>query len=159
MSSREEWTLTERAAYEMVHSIGTGRLAQRRRVEPRTISNEVNAYLCSNKLGLEDAIDYELTFNRADILHAHARRLNHLCAPLPCPHRRLGDASLFERFTAWQGAMGRTVQHIHDAFDPDSPGGAGVSRQEAERIATAGYHHMTQFITFLEEIKALQEVE
>ncbi|MEJ1487190.1 MAG: phage regulatory CII family protein [Candidatus Sedimenticola sp. (ex Thyasira tokunagai)] len=163
MSYKKETTALERAAKNLVkqfeHDGKTGAQAMAPFLgkEPNTVSNEVNPNYPQAKLGLLDAVLMELAAQQYPLLHEHARMTHHICLPLPDPKHIAGDASLFERFVAWQGAMGRTCQHIHEAFDPEGDQGAGISHNEAEAIAQAGYHQMSLFLGFLAEIRQISE--
>ncbi|MEJ1412804.1 MAG: phage regulatory CII family protein [Candidatus Sedimenticola sp. (ex Thyasira tokunagai)] len=163
MSYIKETTALERAAHSLVLGFehdgkrGAQAMGPFLGKTPASVSNEVNPNYDGAKLGLLDAVLMEMAAQQYPLLHEHARMTHHVCLPLPDPKLITGDASLFESFVAWQGAQGITCQHIHDAFNPNGPGGAGVIAAEGEAIAIAGYHQMSLFLGFLAKIRQLSE--
>ncbi|MES9901106.1 MAG: phage regulatory CII family protein [Sedimenticola sp.] len=161
--SYKETTALERAAHRLVLGFehngkrGAQAIGPFLGKTPASVSNEVNPDYDGAKLGLLDAVLIELAARQYPLLHEHARMTHHVCLPLPDPKHITGDASLFERFVAWQGAMGTTCQRIHEAFDPEGEQGAGISHAEADAIAQAGQHHMSLFLGFLGEINHICE--
>lgn len=123
------------------------------------LSNEINPNCDHAKLGLEDAIRAELFANATPLLEAHARLLGFVCHRLPAPELFGGDASLLEAFSSWQSANGVTCNAIHAAVDPNSPGGAGITKEEIERIAEAGERQAVEWLELLARFRQIAEPE
>ncbi len=127
--------------------------------KPGVFNNELNPNCMHAKLGLEDAILAELFTRSAPMLHAHARLLGYICHRLPAPDLFAGDLSLLEAFSRWQAANGATCEAIRTAVDPDSPGGAGITHEEIDRIALAGERQAVEWLELIAHFRLIAEPE
>ncbi len=159
----ETWTPLQLAQWRTVHEFqdrttgrrGAAALAPKLGKSPATLSNEVNAGMESHKQGLEDSVTLQALAGDFRILLAYAAELGHLAVPLPDFDRsEVSDVRLLEQLTAWQAAMGRTMQQIHDALaDGD------VDTDEAEGIRHHFFAHMGEGVKFLHRILVLAGIE
>lgn len=152
------WTPVEFAAYCLVHGFeldgkgGAEAMGPRIGKNPRLLSNEVNPDYEGAKLGLLTAVNIEREAGAADILHAHAQMLHHVCFALPYPDHFTGDVELLRLFADWQAGIGLTCMEIQKALEDNR-----ITFDEVNRIIKAGYAHMTRFMELLERFKELAE--
>jgi hypothetical protein len=152
------WTPVEAAAHSLVHEYRdgdkTGAEAMGPRIgkSPRLLSNEVNPDYEGAKLGLLTAVNIEREAGAADILHAHAQMLHHVCFALPYPDHFTGDVELLRLFADWQAALGLTCMEIQKSLEDNR-----ITTDEVNAILRRGYLHMTRFMELLERFKELAE--
>ena len=160
---REHWTPAQAAAHHLLSTYehdgkqGAPAMGPRIGKTPRVLNNEVNPDYPDAKLGLDTTILMELESGRADILHAHALMLRHVCFRLPDIGLAIGDAELLGSFSEWQERMGITCSEIRKALDPNGPNGNRITHDEADAIETAGMLHISKFMEFLEKVRELAE--
>jgi len=158
----DTWTPLQLAYWRTVHQFrdprtgrrGAAALAPKLGKSAATLSNEVNADMPSHKAGLEDSVTLQAVTGDYRVLQTYAAELGHLAVPLPDFDRSaVSDVALLGQMTAWQAAMGRTMQQIHDALaDGD------VDADEAEGIRYHLFAHMTEGLRFLHRILVLAGV-
>ena len=138
------WVPIEASAYLLVHGFvdgetkGAAAMGPRIGKNPRLLSNEVNPDYEGAKLGLLTAVNIEREAGAADILHAHAQMLHHVCFAIPSPDHFTGDVELLKLFADWQAGIGNTCMEINKALEDSR-----VTFDEVNRIIKAGYAHMT----------------
>lgn len=153
----EEWTPLQRAAYSTVHDYrrgerrGAAALAPLVGKTPATLSNEVNPAMDYHKLGLEDSVVIQHATGDRRIIAAAAMELGGVFVHLP-PIDNVSDAELLTQFAAWQAALGRTAQSIHDALDDQR-----VTDMELAGIRDRFNAHMAAGLAFLSRLEAIAE--
>lgn len=153
----EDWTPLQRAAHATVHDYrrgtrrGAAALAPLVGKSPATISNEVNPAMDHHKLGVEDAILYQHLCSDYRIMRAMAMELGGVFVGLP-PMAVVGDKEVLTQFSAWQAALGRTAQAIHDALED-----ARVDAAELEKVKSRFHDHIAEGLAFLHRLEAIAE--
>ncbi len=160
----EHWTPLQTAFYQTVHDYqdpktgarGGNALGPKLGKSGRTVSNEANPDVPGHKPGIEDTVTVQLITHDYRTLHAYNAALHFVAIPLP-DHIPAPDSELLEKLTAWQSRMGKTMQEVHDSFDPDGPSGRDVTKAEAAAIRQRFYSQVQAGLEFLSRIDSLAE--
>lgn len=151
----EEWTPLQRAQYATVHDYrrgnrrGAAALAPLVGKTPATLSNEVNPGMDYHKLGLEDSIVVQHASGDLRIVRAYCAELGGVFVQLP-ETATVSDTELLTQFAAWQAALGKSAQAIHDALEDQR-----IEPAELARVKDCFDHHMAQGLTFLHRFASI----